>query len=157
MTRPVLSTALSSGKYIQECTCTVSTIGYCLHLHFQLVPNSQITNSESIVISETVGIGSNNNSPAENSSTGGAIAAGILVVLAIVSVSVVLLIIFLVMARRRNKRKTFSPETLMKNDDLSSGFSNLVYQTNGTAINGEDAGDLTNTRYIGMYNVEVSC
>ncbi len=117
-----------------------------------VVPNSHITRSESAVISETVGIG-NNNSPAQNSSTGGAIAAGILVVLAIVSVSMVLLIIFLVMARRRNKRKTFSPGTLIKNDDLSSGFNNIVYQTNRTAINGGDTGyktDLTNPLYDGM-------
>ena len=116
------------------------------------MPNSQITNSESILISETVGIGGSNNPPADgSSSTGGAIAAGILVVLVIVSVSVVVLIIFLVMARRRNKRKTFTPETLIKNDDLSSGFTNLVYQTNGTAINGGDTGNLTNAHYIGMY------
>ncbi len=117
--------------------------------------NSRITRSESVVISETVGIGGNNNSPADGSnSTGGATAAGILVVLAIVSVSVVLLIIFLVMARRRNKRKTFGAGTLMKNDDLSSGFNNLVYQTNGTAINGGDAGfkmdRLTNPLYDGL-------
>ena len=118
------------------------------------MPNSYITRSESVVTSETIGVG-NNNSPADkNNSNGGAIAAGILVVLAIVSVSVVVLIIFLVMARRRNKRKTFTPETLMKNDDLSSGFTNLVYQTNRTAINGGDAGykvDLTNPLYDGIY------
>ncbi len=123
------------------------------------MPNSQITISESIVISETVGIGGSNNPPADGSnSTGGAVAAGILVVLAVVSVSMVLLIIFLVLARRRNKRKKFSPGTLIKNDDLSSGFNNIVYQTNRTAINGENAGynvDLTNPLYNGMFNVEI--
>ncbi len=117
----------------------------------KLVTNSQ---SESVVISETVGIGSNNNSPAGSNSTGGAVAAGILVVLAIVSVSVVLLIVFLVMARRRNKRKTFIPGALIKNDDLSSGFNNLVYQANRTAINGGDTGfkmdRLTNPVYDGL-------
>ena len=113
----------------------------------KLVP---ISKSGSVVISETVGIGGSNNSQVDGSNfTGVAIAAGILVLLAILlSVSVVVLIIFLVMGRRRNKRKTFTPGTLMNNKDLSS-----VYQTIGTGISGGDAGykaELTNPLYDGL-------